>query len=84
MARARTATSTASRTARRTAAGHRKLQRRRARDDRQRPPQEAETAMQAGARPYPVPPFPRQHQRKPGQETRLDPPPMYEAPYWKG
>ncbi|GEP61092.1 short-chain dehydrogenase [Reyranella soli] len=40
--------------------------------------------MQAGARPYPVPPFPRQHQRKPGLETRLDPPPMYEAPYWKG
>ena len=42
------------------------------------------TAMQAGARHYPVPPFPRQHQRKPGLETRLDPPPMYEAPYWKG
>ena len=40
--------------------------------------------MQAGARPYPVPPFPRQHQRKPGLETRLDPPPMYEAPFWKG
>ncbi len=44
----------------------------------------AEAAMQAGARPYPVPPFPRQHQRKPGLETCLDPPPMYEAPYWKG
>jgi len=81
---ARTATRTASRTAQRTAVHHRKLQRRRARADRQRPPEEAETAMQAGARPYPVPPFPRQHQRKPGLETRLDPPPMYEAPFWKG
>jgi NAD(P)-dependent dehydrogenase (short-subunit alcohol dehydrogenase family) len=84
MARARTATRTATRAARRTAVHHRKQQRRRARADRQRPPQEAEAAMQAGARPYPVPPFPRQHQRKPGLETRLDPPPMYEAPYWKG
>jgi NAD(P)-dependent dehydrogenase (short-subunit alcohol dehydrogenase family) len=84
MARARAATRTATRTARRTAGQHRKLQRRRARADQERPPQEAETAMQAGARPYPVPPFPRQHQRKPGLETRLDPAPMYEAPYWKG
>ena len=84
MARARAATRTATRTAQRTAGQHRKLQRRRARADRQRPPQEAETAMQAGARPYPAPPFPRQHQRKPGLETRLDPAPMYEAPYWKG
>ena len=40
--------------------------------------------MQAGARRYPEPPLPRQHQRKPGHEARLDPPPMYEAPYWKG
>jgi len=81
---ARTATRTATRTAQRTAGQHRKLQRRRARADRQRPQQEAEGAMQAGARPYPVPPFPRQHQRKPGLETRLDPAPMYEAPFWKG
>jgi len=40
--------------------------------------------MQAGARRYPVPPLPKQHQRKPGQESRLGPPPMYEAPYYKG
>ena len=63
---------------------HRKLQRRRARADRERPPQEAETAMQAGARPYPAPPFPEQHQRKPGLEAELDPAPMYDAPYYKG
>src|SRR4051812_39203430 len=30
-------------------------------------------AMQAGARPYPAPPFPEQHQVKPGLEARLDP-----------
>lgn len=41
-------------------------------------------AVQAGARPYPVPPFPKQHQRKPGEEHRLDPAPMYDAPFWKG
>ncbi|AYV49039.1 short-chain dehydrogenase [Caulobacter flavus] len=41
-------------------------------------------AMQAGARPYPAPPFPEQHQKKPGQEHRLDPAPMYDAPFYKG
>jgi NAD(P)-dependent dehydrogenase (short-subunit alcohol dehydrogenase family) len=40
--------------------------------------------MQAGAREYPVPPFPKQHQPKPGFEARLDPAPMYDAPFWKG
>lgn len=41
-------------------------------------------AMQAGARDYPVPPFPEQHQPKPGEERRLDPAPMYDAPFWRG
>ena len=41
-------------------------------------------AMQAGARVYPVPPFPEQHQAKPGMEAKLDPAPMYDAPFWKG
>jgi len=77
-------TRTASRKAQGTAGRYRKLQSRRAQADRRRPPVEAEKPMQAGARPYPVPPLPRQHQRKPGQESRLDPPPMYEAPYYKG
>ena len=40
--------------------------------------------MQAGAREYPSPPFPRQHQRKPGSEARLNPAPMYEAPFYVG
>ena len=41
-------------------------------------------AMQAGARKYPVPPFPEQHQPKPGSEAALDPAPMYDAPFWQG
>jgi len=40
--------------------------------------------MQAGAREYPAPPFPKQHQSKPGQESRLDPAPMYDAPFYRG
>ena len=42
------------------------------------------SAMQAGARLYPAPPFPAQHQPKPGFEAILDPQPLYDAPYWKG
>ncbi|MFZ2029660.1 MAG: SDR family oxidoreductase [Vitreimonas sp.] len=41
-------------------------------------------AVQAGARTYPEPPFPKQHQPKPGDEAKLDPAPMYDAPYYKG
>ena len=41
-------------------------------------------AMQAGARRYPEPPFPAQHQPKPGSEARLEPAPMYDAPFWRG
>src|SRR5262245_46528257 len=51
---------------------------------RKRPKKEAEDAMQAGARQYPSPPFPRQHQRKPGKESALNPPPMYDAPFYLG
>ena len=43
-----------------------------------------EPAMQAGARPYPTPPFPKQHLEKPGIEADLDPAPLYDAPFWKG
>ena len=32
-------------------------------------------AMQAGARPYPVPPFPEQHQPKTGSEQEMKPRP---------
>src|SRR4029450_9811820 len=41
-------------------------------------------AMQAGARRYPAPKFPRQHLQKPGQEADLKLAPMYEAPAYRG
>ncbi|TIT99397.1 MAG: SDR family oxidoreductase [Mesorhizobium sp.] len=40
--------------------------------------------MQAGAREYPVPPFPKQHHAKPGEEWAIVPAPLYEAPFWQG
>jgi len=40
--------------------------------------------MQAGARLYPEPLFPKQHQAKPGIESRLTPAPMYDAPFYRG
>ena len=47
-------------------------------------PEKPERAMQAGARLYPEPPFPKQHQAKPGHEHKLDPAPLYDAPFYKG
>ncbi|MGO4637117.1 SDR family oxidoreductase [Mesorhizobium sp. 2RAF45] len=41
-------------------------------------------AMQAGARTYPEPPFPKQHQTKPGHEWAVEPAPLYDAPYYLG
>ncbi|HVZ15411.1 MAG TPA: SDR family oxidoreductase [Bauldia sp.] len=41
-------------------------------------------AMQAGQRVYPAPPLPQQHQPKPGEQRDIEPPPMYEAPGYKG
>jgi NAD(P)-dependent dehydrogenase (short-subunit alcohol dehydrogenase family) len=43
-----------------------------------------EEAPQTGARAYPVPPFPMQHQAKPGVEATLEPRPMYDAPHYLG
>jgi NAD(P)-dependent dehydrogenase (short-subunit alcohol dehydrogenase family) len=40
--------------------------------------------MQAGAREYPAPPFAKQHQTKPGCESKLDPAPLYDAPFYHG
>lgn len=56
-------------------------------DSKDRSAQEKEEeggAMQAGARRYPEPPFPKQHQAKPGHETAVDPRPLYDAPYYLG
>jgi NAD(P)-dependent dehydrogenase (short-subunit alcohol dehydrogenase family) len=66
-----------------TAAKHRKIQQEVARKDR-KPSGLSPRAIQAGARKYPVPPFPKQHQPKPGEERILDPAPMYDAPYYQG
>lgn len=48
------------------------------------PKEKEQGAMQAGARPYPEPPMPRQHLEKPGVEADQDLKPMYEAPFYKG
>ena len=45
---------------------------------------DSEKSAQAGARTYPEPPFPEQHQSKPGRESNLDPAPMYDAPHYEG
>jgi NAD(P)-dependent dehydrogenase (short-subunit alcohol dehydrogenase family) len=45
---------------------------------------EQKEAPQTGARTYPVPPFPAQHQAKPGLESQLEPRPMYDAPAYRG
>lgn len=52
--------------------------------DKARPPEEMKGAMQAGARRYPEPPFPKQLLEKPGIESEQDLAPLYDAPYWKG
>jgi NAD(P)-dependent dehydrogenase (short-subunit alcohol dehydrogenase family) len=73
------------RAAERTAQRERSIQRKVDQAEESRPKAQKEGApKQAGARPYPVPPFPQQHQAKPGNEAALDPAPMYDAPYYKG
>ena len=62
----------------------RKIQEQVAAAERDDSSQGEKKAMQAGARRYPEPPFPKQHQPKPGSERHLDPEPMYDAPYWIG
>lgn len=66
------------------AASHRKLQKRTARADKRHPKKDVRGAVQAGARRYPEPPFPKQHMAKPGQESILDPAPLYDAPFYQG
>jgi len=71
----------------RDAATDRKLQRE-AEQKRSRPPSKEKEAkkpaVQTGARPYPAPPLPKQHLRKPGLESELEPRPQYEAPDYRG
>lgn len=65
------------------AAKQRSIQKKVDADDKRKPSAKPKP-MQAGARKYPVPPFPKQHHRKPGLEHAIDPAPMYDAPYYKG
>lgn len=53
-------------------------------DDRAKPKSRPSGAMQAGARKYPAPPFPKQHHPKPGHEAEIKPAPLYDAPFWRG
>lgn len=46
------------------------------------PKKSAKEAMRAGARAYAAPPFPKQHQPKPGSEANLHPLPLYDAPFY--
>lgn len=62
----------------------RRIQQQVASADRRRPKKEVRRPMQAGARPYPTPPFPKQHQSKPGSEAALNPAPFYDAPFYRG
>jgi NAD(P)-dependent dehydrogenase (short-subunit alcohol dehydrogenase family) len=62
----------------------RKIQRQVARADRAHSAKHDHPPAQTGARKYPVPPFPRQHRPKPGRESQLRPPPMFDAPYYRG
>ena len=53
-------------------------------EDKPTEQEKPESAVQAGARAYPEPPFPAVRQAKPGDEAALDPAPMYDAPFYKG
>jgi NAD(P)-dependent dehydrogenase (short-subunit alcohol dehydrogenase family) len=70
-------------TVEKTVAAQRKIQKQVAAADRSAK-KETKGAMQAGARRYPSPPFPKQHQPKPGHEANLNPLPLYDAPFYKG
>jgi hypothetical protein len=68
------------------AAAEREIQKQIDRHEKARPKaeQKGKGAMQAGAQPYPEPPFPKQLQVKPGKESDLELKPMYDAPHYKG
>ncbi|MGZ6013686.1 MAG: SDR family oxidoreductase [Caulobacteraceae bacterium] len=81
----RTAAETSRDKAHRAADQERKIQRQvEAREKRSFKGDEDAPAMQAGAREYPAPPFPKQHLEKPGHESELKLKPMWDAPFYKG
>ncbi|MBV9557153.1 MAG: SDR family oxidoreductase [Pseudolabrys sp.] len=66
-----------------TARKERAIQRTIDRKDRSKPAKKSKP-KQTGAREYPMPPFPKQHLKKPGREADLKLAPMYDAPHYKG
>jgi NAD(P)-dependent dehydrogenase (short-subunit alcohol dehydrogenase family) len=66
-----------------TASKQREIQKQVEKADKKEKPRSS-GAMQAGARRYPEPPFPKVHQDKPGSEADLPLAPMYDAPFYKG
>ncbi len=74
------------RTAEETAREQRRIQEAIDRRDRERPTlrPKAYGAVQVGPRRYPENPLPRQHLRKPGNESELEPRPRFEAPDYRG
>ncbi|MGD9912590.1 MAG: SDR family oxidoreductase [Rhizobiaceae bacterium] len=62
----------------------RRIQRKVDADDQAKPASKPKKAMQAGARKYPEPPFPMQHHPKPGEEWKIEPAPLYDAPFYIG
>jgi NAD(P)-dependent dehydrogenase (short-subunit alcohol dehydrogenase family) len=67
-----------------TAKEQRDIQRKIDASDRKQSEGKSERAVQTGARAYPEPPFPAQHQSKPGEEATLVPEPLYDAPHYEG
>ncbi|MDR6631439.1 NAD(P)-dependent dehydrogenase (short-subunit alcohol dehydrogenase family) [Phyllobacterium sp. 1468] len=67
-----------------TAKRHREIQAKIDKIDKHKGSSAKKNAPQTGARAYPVPPFPKQHLKKPGLEAELTPAPMYDAPYYEG
>jgi NAD(P)-dependent dehydrogenase (short-subunit alcohol dehydrogenase family) len=67
-----------------TAKEQRDIQRKVDTSDRKQSAGKSDRAVQAGARDYPEPPYPAQHQPKPGEEASLVPEPMYDAPHYEG
>src|SRR3982750_4534622 len=55
-----------------------------ARRDARKPRRTASGPVRAGKPNLPVNPLPRQHLRKPGLEAKLDPPPRFAAPDYRG
>ena len=52
--------------------------------EKRKPSKSSKKPPQTGARKYPAPPMPRQHHRKPGVESDINPRPMFNNPQYLG